>query len=335
MFAKKYCRLLVATCLLVLVFLIVSGSSYSAGEDQSEKLSSIKLTIASRGATDYFLGDLADIAEKISEGRITFDRYPGGALGDQAEVLAQTLIGTINMCIASTEVSQIEEKLLVFELPFIIKDSDHAKRIFSGEIGEQLAELMTPHGIRILGFGENGYRHITNNVRPIYIPEDVKGLKLRIPGGKVRAAIFETLKADTASIPGSEVFSAITQGVVDGQENPFSVIDYNKIYEVNKYLSLTGHVYSPFYALINEKKWQELDKETQTILRAAAVEAGLKTFERNTSDNNKLLEKFKEQGVEVNEVDYDAFVEAVQPVYEMFADTIGLDLIQAIRDEAN
>lgn len=329
MLNKHNWHLLVVVSLVVL-FLMICGSLSSTAEETN-----ITLTIASRGATDYFLGDLADIAEKISEGRITFDRYPGGALGDQAEVLAQTLIGTIDMCIAATEVPQIEEKLLVFELPFLIKDRDHAKRIFSGEIGKRLAELIIPHGIRILGFGENGYRNITNNVRPIYIPEDVKGLKLRIPGGKVRAAIFETLEADTASIPGSEVYSAITQGVVDGQENPFSVINYNKIYEVNKYLSLTGHVYSPFYAIINEKRWQELGEEAQTILKAAAVEAGLKTFERNASDNDKLLEKFKEQGVEVNEVDYDAFVEAVQPVYEMFADTIGLDLIQAIRDEAN
>jgi tripartite ATP-independent transporter DctP family solute receptor len=174
-------------------------------------------------------------------------------------------------------------------------------------------------GLKILAVWENGYRHITNSKRPINTPADLQGIKLRVPEGKWRVKMFQAYGANPSPMKFSEVFTALQTGVMDGQENPFTQIYSAKFQEVQKFLSLTGHVYTPAYATVGAKKWATLPDDVRKILEDTAKETQAFVYATAEKEDNELLAKLKAGGIQVNTPNKDAFVAASKPVYDEFA----------------
>jgi tripartite ATP-independent transporter DctP family solute receptor len=174
-------------------------------------------------------------------------------------------------------------------------------------------------GLKIIAVWENGYRHITNNRRPINVPKDLDGIKLRTPKGKWRVKMFQAYGANPSPMAFSEVFTALQTGVMDGQENPFSQIFSGKFHEVQKYLSLTGHVYTPAYVTVGAKRWASLPADVRATLEAAAKETQKYVYAEAAKDEGSLLGKIKAAGVRVNEADKNAFITASKPIYDEFS----------------
>lgn len=204
----------------------------------------------------------------------------------------------------------------------------HEKKIGEELFWKRIAPSVEEKGYKIIGLWENGFRHITNNSRPITVPEDLKGVKLRIPEGEWRVKMFKAYGANPTPMALSEVFVALQTGVVDGQENPFPQIFSQKFHEVQKYLSLTGHVYTPAYVTVGKAKWSKLPDEVRRVLETTAKEMQDFVYETAERLDTELLEKMK-TSVRVNEVNKEAFIKASRPVYEEFGKAVkdGKELI--------
>jgi tripartite ATP-independent transporter DctP family solute receptor len=207
----------------------------------------------------------------------------------------------------------------VFEMPYLVKDRAHMQRIEKEVFWKSLAPAAEAKGLKIIAVWENGYRHITNSKRPINTPADLQGIKLRVPEGKWRVKMFQAYGANPSPMKFSEVFTALQTGVMDGQENPFTQIYSAKFQEVQKFLSLTGHVYTPAYATVGAKKWASLPADVRKTLEGTAKETQAFVYARAAKDDEELLGKIKAAGVQVNSPNKDAFIAASKPVYEEFA----------------
>jgi tripartite ATP-independent transporter DctP family solute receptor len=248
--------------------------------------------------------------------------YGSSQLGGDKELLQKLKLGTVDMALPSTVMSSEADLFGVFEMPYLVKDRNHMKRIESEVFWKTLAPAAEAKGLKVIGVWENGYRHITNNRRPINTPEDLKGVKLRVPEGKWRVKMFQTYGANPSPMKFSEVFTALQTGVMDGQENPFTQIVSAKFQEVQKYLSLTGHVYTPAYVTVGAKRWAGLPADVRGTLEAAAKETQAFVYSTAAREDDELLAKIKAAGVQINTPNKDAFVAASKPVYEQFAQEV-------------
>ena len=224
----------------------------------------------------------------------------------------------------------------VFEMPYIVQSREHMKAI-QAEMGESVfGAAAESKGYRILGYFENGFRHITNNTRPISTPEDLKGIKLRTPNGEWRVKMFQLYGANPTPMALSEVFTALKTGVIDGQENPYAQIWSSKFQEVQKYLSITGHVYTPAYVLTSAKSFAKLPDDIQSDLIAAAEESQDAVYTIAAQLETELLQNLKDANVEVNEADKQAFIDSSAPIYEEFANSVegGAELISTVQSLA-
>jgi tripartite ATP-independent transporter DctP family solute receptor len=206
----------------------------------------------------------------------------------------------------------------VFEMPYLVKDREHMKRIENEIFWSKLAPTVEAKGLKILAVWENGYRHITNSKKPIRTPEDLRGIKLRVPEGKWRVRMFQAYGANPSPMKLSEVFVALQTGVMDGQENPFTQIYSSKFQEVQKYLSLTGHVYTPAYITTGKKRWDSLPADVRKILEETARETQAFVYASAAKFDDELLAKMKAAGMQVNEADKAAFVKASKVVYDEY-----------------
>jgi tripartite ATP-independent transporter DctP family solute receptor len=285
-----------------------------------------------------FPGSLFDIvatryAKEVNEalkGRVEMRVFSSSQLGTDEQMIKGVKVGAPEMFIPSTIMSTVEQKYGVFEMPYIIVNRAHMKRVTeNAQVQKALFEGLPAKGVRVLGVWENGFRHITNNVRPIVTPEDLKGIKLRVPGGVWRVKMFKAYGANPSPMPFAEVYSALQSGVMDGQENPFPQIWSAKFHEVQKYLSLTGHVYSPAYVLVGEEFWQKLPKDVQATIAKITWEMG--DFARAEGErlDKELMGKLAPP-MKANEVDKEAFIKASAAIYEEFGAQVpgGAELIK-------
>ncbi len=258
--------------------------------------------------------------------------FHSSQLGSDEEMLKGIKVGVLEMFAPSTIMSTVDPRFGVFEMPYLFSDRDHAKRAFEdAKVKSILLDPLPQKGLRVLGVWENGFRVLTNNVRPVAKPEDLKGIKLRVPSGVWRVKMFRAYGANPAPLAYGEVFAALQSGVMDGQENPFPQIWGGKFQEVQKYLSLTNHVYTPAYLIVSEKFWKGLPPDVQKVLEKTAVEVGDFARSEGARLDKEILEKMQ-QKMKVNEVDKDAFVKASAPVYEDFGKEVpgGKDLVDRI-----
>jgi tripartite ATP-independent transporter DctP family solute receptor len=245
--------------------------------------------------------------------------YGSSQLGGDKELLQKVKLGTVDIALPSTVMSSEADLFGVFEMPYLVKDREHMKRIEKDVFWQTLAPAAEAKGLKVIAVWENGYRHITNSKRPINTPADLQGIKLRVPEGKWRVKMFQAYGANPSPMKFSEVFTALQTGVMDGQENPFTQIYSAKFQEVQKFLSLTGHVYTPAYVTVGAKKWASMPADVRKALEDTAKETQSFVYAKAAKDDEELLGKIKAAGVQVNTPNKDAFIAASKPVYEEFA----------------
>lgn len=245
--------------------------------------------------------------------------YGSSQLGGDKELLQKLKLGTVEMALPSTVMSSEADLFGVFEMPYLVKDREHMKRIEKEVFWKMLAPAAEAKGLKVIAVWENGYRHITNSKRPINTPQDLQGIKLRVPEGKWRVKMFQTYGANPSPMKFSEVFTALQTGVMDGQENPFTQIYSAKFQEVQKFLSLTGHVYTPAYVTVGARKWATLPADVRSTLEAIAKETQAFVYQTAAKADEDLLAKLKAGGMQVNTPNKDAFIAASKPVYDEFA----------------
>ena len=282
-----------------------------------------ELKLGHVGEPGSLIGAAADeFAKRANErlkGKYKIVTYGSSQLGGDREMLQKLKLGTIDMVEPSTIMSSEADIFGVFEMPYLVKSRDHMKRIEKELFWSKIAPDAEKKGLKVLAVWENGFRHITNNKHPIVTPADLKGIKLRVPEGKWRVKMFQAYGANPSPMKFSEVFTALQTGVMDGQENPFAQIASAKFYEVQKYLSLTGHVYTPAYLIVGTKKWASYPADVRKALEETAKETQAWVYERAAKDDKELLAKMKAGGILVNNANKDAFIAASKPVYEEFA----------------
>ena len=322
--------------ILVAVLATVGVMAWGGGAAEVDPEAPLVLTYAHETVEPhpvYLWGErFKENVERLSDGQINIDIYPAAELGPAMENAQQAQMGTVDMANLSTPIVQFEQGFGVFDLPFIFKNRDHAYAVAWGEIGAELSQRMIDqHGLRVLTYFENGFRQVTNNVRPIDQPQDLAGLRIRTPSSEIRIRTFETFGAAASALPFPEVYGALQAGTFDGQENPIINIYSGQVHEVQDYISITNHVYAFQKTLINEDVYQSLTAEQREILHEAAHEASEWVIQFVVDNEDDMLNTMvEESGIEVNTADNEAFRRvAMQEIWPRYADQFG-DLIERI-----
>jgi tripartite ATP-independent transporter DctP family solute receptor len=258
--------------------------------------------------------------------------YGSSQLGSDKEMLQKVKLGSLTFALPSTVMSSESDLFGIFEMPYLVKDRAHMTRIEKAVFWPTLAPAAEKKGLKVLGVWENGYRNITNNKRQIRVPSDLDGIKLRVPKGKWRVKMFQAYGANPSPMALSEVFVALQTGVMDGQENPLIQIYSQKFQEVQKYLSMSGHVYTPAYLVTGKKQWDALPADVRKILDDTAKETQAFVYSTAERFDNELVGKMKAAGMQVNEVDKAAFVTASKGIYAEFGKEVAGS--QALIDKA-
>lgn len=251
-------------------------------------------------------------------GKVKVVVYGSSQLGGDKEMIQKLKLGTLDMALPSTVMSSEVDLFGIFEMPYLVKDRAHMGRIEKDIFWPKLEPEAEKKGLKVIAVWENGFRHITNNKRPIKTPADLKGIKLRVPEGKWRVKMFEAYGANPSPMKFSELFTALQTGVMDGQENPFTQIYSAKLQEVQKYLSLSGHVYTPAYLTVGMRKWESLPADVRKALEETAKETQAYVYQVAAKDDSDLLAKLKQAGMQVNDVDKEAFIATSKPIYDEF-----------------
>ncbi|MEO3386304.1 TRAP transporter substrate-binding protein [Mesorhizobium sp. CAU 1741] len=275
-----------------------------------------------------------EVVEAEAGDRYSFTHFPSSGLGGEREVIEGLQLGTIEATIVSSgTLSNFVPETGVFDIPFLFRDLDHARTVLDGPIGQDILAKFSDAGLVALAWGEQGFRHITNNRNEIGGPDDVAGLKLRTMENPIHITAFETLGAAPTPMAWPEVIGALQQGTIDGQENPLSVITSAKLSEVQKYLTVSGHVYSPAMLLVSQQLWDGMSPEDQELFRKATSEAvtAMRGFVDEVETSG--IAQLKEEGMEVGELTVEqkaAFQEALGGAYETYYETYSKDLIDRI-----
>jgi tripartite ATP-independent transporter DctP family solute receptor len=289
----------------------------------------------SDGPTDPYAitaRQFAAALEKEAPGQFTVEFYPNRALGDEKEMLEGLSFGTLHMAvITNAPIASIEPAFQVNDLPFLYADEEKAHAVLDGEAGQKLMQKLESKNIIGFGFAEGGFRQMINNVRAVSTPQDVEGIKWRVMQNPVYIGMFRSLGGNAVPMAWGEVFTAVQQGTIDGLEIPIAVIQNNGYYEVTKYLSLTNHTYSALGVLMSKKTWNRLTPEQQTAVRKAARTAIEKERAMNMENVRQLIEKLKQEGMQINRVKAPAeFQQKVKPVYEEFRGSIGDEIYDLV-----
>jgi len=262
-------------------------------------------------------------------GEVTVATFGSSQLGKDQELLKKLKLGTVDFALPSTVMSSVVDVFGLFELPYLVKNRSHMRAIRDRLYWSKMEPAVEKQGYKVIAVWENGFRNITNNVRPINVPADLSGIKLRTPKGEWRVKMFKSYGANPTPMALSEVFVALQTGVIDGQENPLAQIYSQKFQEVQKYLSLTGHVYTPAYVTVGAQKWAKLPAETRAKIEAIAQGMQEFVYQKAAQLDDELLDKMK-GSVEINNADKDAFIAASGAIYEEFGKTVsgGAELVQ-------
>jgi tripartite ATP-independent transporter DctP family solute receptor len=281
----------------------------------------------------YHMGAVrfSEHVDQRTNNKVKIDVYPSTQLGNERDMVEGLQLGTIDLVVTSTgPLGGFVPKMFVVDLPFLFRDREHAYKVLDGPIGRDLLDAFSAKGIKGLAFWENGFRQITNNVRPIEKPEDLKGIKIRTMENKVHLASFKAFGASPTPMAWSEVYTALQQKTIDAQENPIAIIYHQKIFEVQKYLALTGHFYSPTPLLMSLKVFESLPKDIQKIMLDTAIECA--TYERNLLRDSeaKQIAEVKAKGMQVTTPNKKPFLDAAAPVYKEFEAQFGKETIDRI-----
>ncbi|PVB60480.1 TRAP transporter substrate-binding protein [Labrenzia sp. 011] len=268
--------------------------------------------------------EIKRLVEERSNGEIEVRIFTDGQLGNQRELVEQLRNGTLEITWVTTGFFGSWEPVMnTLEIGYLFDDREHAFRAFDGELGEEVATLIEKHGVKHLGFYEAGMRHVTNSVRPINTPDDLKGLKLRTPNAKYHLTSVEMMGASPTPMAFSELYAAMEQKIVDGQENPLSNIHAAAFYEVNDHLALTGHLHLTHMVMYSEELWNKLSKEHQEIISQAVIDSQQVQRDKVAADDASLLAVLEEKGMQITRPDRAALAEKVAPLREQAIEEFG------------
>ena len=324
----KFERLIAATAALALVTAPAVAQTFRLSSETNENSS------RTQGGEKF-----GELLAEASGGDMTVKVFPNAVLtgGDQLKQAEMLGRGALDFSVTSAiTISNVVPEMAVFSLPYLFSGYDEVDAAVDGPAGEKMAEIMETHGLKLLAWGESGFRELTNSKRPITSPEDLAGLKIRV-AGPMFIDVMTELGANPQQIQWTETFSALQQGVVDGQENPIgAVIVPQRVYEVQDYITTWHYSYDPAFLMMSLQKWESLSPEQQEMVQTAATEAmdwQKELTREQTAEGVALLEA---EGMEVYEPtpeELDAFAAAAAPAFDKWADKVGMDLVALFKPE--
>jgi tripartite ATP-independent transporter DctP family solute receptor len=271
-----------------------------------------------------------------SGGKMKLQAFWGGALGADLPATQALRSGTLEMVITSSSpLVGIVPDLGVFDLPFLFANAKEADQVLDGPFGKYISDKMPAAGLVNLAWWENGFRNLTNSRKPVQKWEDFQGVKVRVMQNNIFLDTFKTLGANAVPMAFGEVFTALETKAIDGQENPFVTIDTSKFFEVQKYLSITNHAYTPFMVLYSKPLWDKLSKDEQGALQACAIEGRDEQRRASRALSDKSLANLKAKGMQINEIapaEQARMREQAKGVYEKHAGTIGAETVKRMQD---
>jgi TRAP-type transport system periplasmic protein len=296
-----------------------------AGAASAQYKATMKLASVTPPDHFYNVGarKFADLIKERTNGRIEIKNYPAGQLGKgEREITEAVQQGAVDLLITSTgPMGGFSPSINILDFPFLFRDFNHVDLVMDGSIGRKLLNDFEKASIKALAFWENGFRHLTNNKRPIKKVEDGKGLKIRTMENKVHLAAWKAAGLNPTPMAWGEVFTALQQGVIDGQENPIAVIYSSKLWDAGqKYFSFTAHVYSPSPLLMSKKKFDTMPKEDQELFLKTALEVGKFQRKLNRDAEETKMKDMASKGVTVTrDVDRESFKKAMAPIFDQFS----------------
>jgi TRAP-type transport system periplasmic protein len=294
----------------------------------------VKIGYALAPTSHYGAGATAwgEATQKATKNAFTFKQFPSSALGGERELIEGLQLGTVEAAIVSTgTLSNFVPEVGVTDIPFLFRDSAHARAVLDGKVGQDILNKFDGRGLVALAWGEQGFRHITNGKKPINNPDDLKGLKIRTMENPVHITAFRALGAAPTPMAWPEVVGALQQGTIDGQENPLSVIVSAKLPQVQKHLALTGHVYSPAVLLVSAKFWNSLSAEQKGAFRQGAKDGGTAMRKYVDDVETKAVAELRAQGMQVTTLtDKSSFQRALSPAYQEYGAKFGKSLLDQI-----
>ena len=319
-------------------FVLLALSACVGSADKAEKgefKAQLKLASLTPASHTYnqAAARFAELVKERSNGRIQATVYPDGQLGKgERELLEAVQQGTIDIYVGSTgPISGFNPNIGILDLPFLFNDYGHVDKVLDGPIGQKLLDDLEKAQFKALAFWENGFRNLTNSRRAVRVPADARGLKIRTMENRMHMAAWEAVGANPVPMAWGEVYMALQQGTIDGQENPIAVIHSAKIYEVQKYLSMTQHVYSPAVLIVSLKKWQSMPRQDQEMLLKTAREVALYERQLGRDMEEKQIAELSDRGMKVErKIDKKVWRSAMQPVINQAAGQYGKENIDAI-----
>ncbi|MCC7327331.1 MAG: TRAP transporter substrate-binding protein [Burkholderiales bacterium] len=324
-------RFLPCTPALALAAVLASLPSVPAAAQETMKMN---MSLSQNSHYGVAVDTFAKEVEKRTQGRYKVQNFYSGALGAERESIEAVQLGTLDLTLTSTgPVPNFVPEVAILDIPFLFKDYAQARQTLDGPVGQEMLAKFPAKGIQALAWGENGFRHMTNNKRPVNSPDDLKGLKMRTMENPVHIQAYKQFGIIPTPMAFTEVFTALQQGTVDGQENPLSVISAAKLDQVQKYLTLTGHVYSPALILMNKAKWDKLSAADKAAFSEAAKAAVKANRARIDEDERRVVAELKSHGMAVVEnVDKSKFQAALQPTFVELGKKFGQENIDRIRN---
>jgi TRAP-type transport system periplasmic protein len=324
-------RLLFAMAIASLVVPVLARPAIAGGAAQTLKLGYILAKNSQLGAgASLFAQEIA----KRTQGRDRIDQYPNAELGGEVEMMKDVQLGTIDLAfITGAPMPNFVPEIGVFGIPFLIRDAEHAHAVLDGPIGDDLLRKFADKGMIALAWGENGMRHLTNSKRPVASPDDLRGLKLRVPQSDTMVAGFKALGADADQLAFPEVYGALQTGKFDGQENPIATIVASKFFQVQKYLTMSGHIYDPAVFLMSKDLWDELSAADRAAFVESARLGGEASRRFAAQAEAEGVAFLQNQGMKVvPSIDKAKFAAAMASAMPAFEQKYGAAALARIRD---
>ena len=305
----------------------------AAGAAQAQTVLKIGYAVPNNSHYGVGANTFCEEIDKGTQGRYKCQHFPSGSLGGEREMIEAVQLGTLDLVNTSTgPLGNFVPEVKIVDIPFLFRDYDHARKVMDGPVGQDLLKAMQAKGLIGMAWTENGFRHMTNSKRPIRSADDARGLKMRTMENKVHMDGYKTFGILPTPMPFPELFTALQQGTVDGQENPIPVILAAKFSQVQKHLSLTGHVYSPAVIILTPSVWNKLSAADKNVFLEAGKKAAAAQRKRvNDAENNGIAQLEKDGMQVIRQVNGESFRKAVTPAYQEYAKEFGAARIAAIQ----
>ena len=306
-------------CIVGLVLSFALLSACTSSNEREQYVLYAGHSLAADHPFELAMQELKERVEERTDGRVIIETFPLSQLGAERELIEGAMLGSVDMVVSTSgPIMNFVSDFAVLDLPFLFNDRESAVNILEGEIGKELFDQLQDIGIIGLSWGENGFRHVTNSIKPVETPDDLKGLSMRVQENKVFISAFKELGVTPSPMAWTEALTALQSGVVDGQENPILVIDSYKLYDANQtHMTLTGHAYSSAVFMMSEHAYNRLPEDLRQIVLEEGQKIGAYERQLVIDMEQKALARLKEQGMEVvDTIEVDAFREKIMSVYD-------------------